>query len=111
MRNFAIAAAVLALASSTGSDAFARDVELKVGQTKQITKYRNTLCTAGAPSFAFVARQLPKSNLVKYSDGGITNHRSNACGKDVPARAVNGTAIKKGKETRRFQEFVTIIVN
>ena len=81
----------------------AKTLELKVGQTKHITAYRGESCDAGAPSWAYVARRIPKSSLVTYSDGGISSRVSNQCKKRVPTRAVNATAVKPGKETKRYQ--------
>ena len=91
--------------------ASAKTVEFKVGQTKHITAYRGDNCSAGAPSFAQVMRRIPKSDLVTYSDGGLSSRVSDQCGKRVPTRAVNGKAVKKGKETKRYQSgTVTIVV-
>lgn len=84
--------------------------ELKVGETRHITAYRGNSCNAPAPSFAQIAGKLPRSKIVKYSDGGTSSRVSDQCGKRVPTRAVNGTGIKKGTETHRYQNTVRIVV-
>jgi hypothetical protein len=84
--------------------------ELKVGQKAHITAYRGNNCSAPAPSFSQIVGRLPKSNIVKYSDGGTSSRNSNECGKRVPTRAVDGTGIKKGTETHRYQNTVKIVV-
>lgn len=84
--------------------------ELKVGQTAHITAYRGNSCSAPAPSFAEIAGRLPRSEIVRYSDGGLSSRVSNQCGTRVPTRAVNGTGIKAGSEVHRFQSGTVAIV-
>lgn len=77
--------------------------ELRVGETKHITAYRADGCGAPAPTFAAIAGRLPKSSIVKYSDGGLSSRVSKNCGKRVPTRAVNGTGIAVGQEGHNYQ--------
>lgn len=91
--------------------AFAGEVRMKVGQTKHITAYRGGTCNAGAPTWQRVKNMIPKSSLVEYSDGGLSSRVSDQCKKRVPTRAVNGKAVKPGKQSMRYQSGpVTIIV-
>lgn len=102
---------VMAAVLCAGTPALAKTVEFKVGQTRHITAYRADSCGAQPPSFAQVMKRIPKSNLVTYSDGGLSSRMSNDCRKRVPTRAVNGTAVKTGKETKRYQSGpVTLVV-
>lgn len=103
----AIAALSLAGCVSAGSADVTR--ELRVGQTAHITAYRADACGAPAPSFAQIVGRLPKSEIVRYSDGGLSSRNSNACGR-VATRAVNGTGIKAGTEVKRFQSGTVKIV-
>ncbi|MBX9463699.1 MAG: hypothetical protein KL840_12225 [Aquamicrobium sp.] len=84
--------------------------ELAVGQTAHITAYRGDGCNAPAPSFEAVMRRIPKSELVRYSDGGLSSRVSDQCKKRVPTRAVNGTGIKAGSEVKRYQSGTVAIV-
>lgn len=85
--------------------------ELAVGQTRHLTAYRADSCGAPPPSFADVAGRIPRSDIVRYSDGGLSSRVSNDCGRRVPTRAVNATGIKPGTETTRYQSgTVTIVV-
>ncbi|TYR29663.1 hypothetical protein FY036_22725 [Mesorhizobium microcysteis] len=84
--------------------------ELSVGQTGHITAYRADRCGAEPPSFAALAPRLPRSELVTYSDGGLSSRVSNECGTRVPTRAVNGTGVKAGSEVKRFQSGTVAIV-
>lgn len=84
--------------------------ELAVGQTVHITAYRADSCSAPAPSFATVERRLPRSEIVRFSDGGLSSRVSDQCKVRVPTRAVNGTGIKAGSEVKRFQSGTVAIV-
>lgn len=84
--------------------------ELAVGQTAHITAYRADSCGAQPPSFATVERRLPRSEIVRYSDGGLSSRVSNQCKGRVPTRAVNGTGVKAGSEVKRFQSGTVAIV-
>lgn len=84
--------------------------ELRVGQTAHITAYRADGCGAPAPSFASIQGRLPSSEIVRYSDGGLSSRVSNQCKARVPTRAVNGTGIKAGTEVKRFQSGTVAIV-
>lgn len=84
--------------------------ELSVGQTRHITAYRGNSCNAPAPTFAEIQRRLPSSNIVRYSDGGLSSRESRDCGKRVPTRAVNGTGIAAGQEVKRYQSGTVAIV-
>lgn len=90
---------------------YANTVEFRMGQTKHITAYRGFRCGSPAPAFGDVMKRIPKSKLVKYSDGGLSSRVSKQCKTRVPTRAINGTAIKSGKETKRYQSgTVTLVV-
>jgi hypothetical protein len=84
--------------------------ELTVGETRHITAYRGDSCNAPAPSFDAVMRRIPKSELIRYSDGGLSSRVSNDCKKRVPTRAVNGTGLKAGSEVKRYQSGTVAIV-
>lgn len=104
----AIAALSLAGCVSAGSADVTR--ELRVGQTAHITAYRADSCSAPAPSFASIHGRLPRSEIVRYSDGGLSSRVSDQCRTRVPTRAVNGTGIKAGSEVKRFQSGTVAIV-
>ena len=87
-----------------------KTVEMRVGETKHLTAYRGNSCSAGAPSYADIVGRLPKSSIVNYSDGGLSSRISRDCGKRVPTRAVNGTAIATGSEGHRYQSGTVAIV-
>ncbi len=87
-----------------------KTVEMRVGETKHLTAYRGNSCSAGAPSYADIVGRLPKSSIVNYSDGGLSSRVSRDCGKRVPTRAVNGTAIATGSEGHRYQSGTVAIV-
>jgi hypothetical protein len=111
MRNLAFAAATTFGLICLGTTAHAKTVELKVGQTKHITAYRGFKCGSRAPTFGDLMKRIPKSKLVTYSDGGPSSRVSDQCKRRVPTRAINGTAVKAGKETKRYQSgTVTIVV-
>jgi hypothetical protein len=103
-----MAALTLAGCVSAGSADVTRN--LAVGQTAHITAYRGDSCSAPAPSFAAIQSRLPSSQIVRYSDGGLSSRTSKDCGKRVPTRAVNGTGIKAGSEVKRFQSGTVAIV-
>lgn len=103
-----IAALSLAGCVSAGSADVTRNIA--VGQTGHVTAYRGDGCRAPAPSFASIQGRLPRSEIVRYSDGGPSSRVSNDCGKRVPTRAVNGTGIKAGQEVHRFQSGTVAIV-
>ena len=84
--------------------------ELAVGETRHITAYRGDGCSAPAPSFDTVMRRIPKSELVRYSDGGLSSRVSNDCKKRVPTRAVNGTGLKAGSEVKRYQSGTVAVI-
>lgn len=84
--------------------------ELAVGETRHITAYRADGCGAPPPSFAAIAGKLPRSEIIRYSDGGISSRVSNQCKTRVPTRAVNGTGIKAGSEVKRYQSGTVAIV-
>ena len=77
--------------------------ELAVGETRHITAYRGDGCSAPAPSFDTVMKRIPKSELVRYSDGGLSSRVSDQCKTRVPTRAVNGTGIKACAEVKNYQ--------
>lgn len=104
----AIAAMSLAGCVSAGSADVTR--ELRVGQTAHITAYRADGCGAPAPSFASIQARLPKSSIIRYSDGGLSSRVSNQCKGRVPTRAVNGTGLKAGSEVKRYQSGTVAIV-
>lgn len=115
MRNslvFAAAAgaAALLLAGCVTPGNADKTVEMQVGQTRHITAYRANGCGASAPSFAAIEGRLPKSSVVKYSDGGLSSRVSRDCGKRVPTRAVNGTGIAPGTEGHMYQSGSVAIV-
>lgn len=87
-----------------------KTVEMRVGETRHLTAYRGNSCGAGAPSYSEIVDRLPKSSIVKYSDGGLSSRVSRDCGKRVPTRAVNGTAIATGSEGHRYQSGTVAIV-
>jgi hypothetical protein len=103
-----IAALSLAGCVSAGSADVTRT--LAVGQTGHITAYRGNGCSAPAPSFASIQGRLPRSAIVRYSDGGPSSRVSKDCGRRVPTRAVDGTGIKAGQEVHRFQSGTVAIV-
>lgn len=112
VKKLAIAVVVTVASMCLGAAAHAKTVEMKIGQTKHITAYRANGCGAPPPSFEQVMKRIPKSKLVTYSDGGLSSRVSNQCKRSVPTRAVNGTAVQAGKETKRYQSgAVTIVVN
>lgn len=84
--------------------------EVRVGQTAHITAYRGNGCNTPAPSFAQIQNRLPRSEIVRYSDGGPSSRVSRDCGKSVPTRAVNGTGVKPGQEVHRYQSGTVAIV-
>lgn len=85
--------------------------EFAVGKTRHLTAYRADSCGAPPPSFAEVATRIPRSEILRYSDGGLSSRVSNDCGGRVPTRAVNGTGIKPGTETTRYQSgTITVVV-
>lgn len=91
--------------------AHAKTVEMQVGQTKHITAYRGFKCGSPPPTFQELSRRIPRSKLVTYSDGGLSSRISKDCKRRVPTRAINGTAVKTGKETKRYQSgMVTLVV-
>ena len=104
----AIAALSLAGCVSAGSADVTR--ELAVGQTAHITAYRSDGCGAPAPTFDRIKGRLPRSEIVRYSDGGLSSRVSDQCKTRVPTRAVNGTGIKAGSEVKRFQSGTVAIV-
>jgi len=87
-----------------------KTVELQVGQTKHLTAYRANGCGAAPPSFADIEGRLPKSSIVKYSDGGLSSRVSKDCGKRVPTRAVNATGVAAGEEGHQYQSGSVAIV-
>lgn len=84
--------------------------ELRVGETRHITAYRADGCGASPPSFAQIAGRLPKSTIVRYSDGGLASRVSKNCGKSVSTRAVNGTGIAVGEEGHTYQSGTVAII-
>ncbi len=111
MKRILGALASAALVVSVSTPALSNTVEMRVGQTKHITAYRADKCGAGAPTFNQIKSRLPRSSIVEYSDGGTSSRVSDQCKTRVPTRAVNGKAVKTGKETRRYQSgSVTIVV-
>lgn len=103
-----VAALSLAGCVSAGSADVTR--ELSVGQTRHITAYRGDGCSAPAPSFAAIESRLPRSNIIRYSDGGLSSRVSDQCKTRVPTRAVNGTGLKAGSEVKRYQSGTVAIV-
>lgn len=101
---------LLPLAGCVSAQNADRTLDLAVGETKHITGYRAESCSAPAPSFASIERRLPRSELVTYSDGGLSSRVSDQCRKRVPTRAVNATAIKAGSEVKRYQSG-TVAIN
>lgn len=101
---------LLPLAGCVSAQNADRTLELSVGETKHITGYRAETCSAPAPSFTAIQGRLPRSELVTYSDGGPSSRVSNQCGKRVPTRAVNATAVKVGTEVKRYQSGTVAIV-
>jgi len=87
-----------------------KTVELSVGQTRHLTAYRAERCGGTPPSFAALAPRLPKSKVVRYSDGGPSSRNSRQCGRRVPTRAINATGIAKGEEGNRYQDTIRIVV-
>jgi hypothetical protein len=87
-----------------------KTVEMRVGETRHITAYRSGACGTPPPSFAAIEGRLPKSSIVKYSDGGLSSRISKDCGRRVPTRAVNGTGIAPGTEGHMYQSGSVAIV-
>jgi hypothetical protein len=106
----AIGAVTLVLSGCISPGNADRTVEMRVGETRHITAYRSGSCGTAPPSFATIEGRLPKSSVVKYSDGGLSSRVSKDCGKRVPTRAVNGTAIAPGTEGHRYQSGSVAIV-
>lgn len=101
-------AALTGCVSATSAD---KTVELSVGQTRHLTAYRADGCGAAAPAFDSIVGRLPRSEIVSYSDAGLSSRRSVQCGRQVPTRAVNATGVKAGSEVKRYQsETVSIVV-
>lgn len=73
-------------------------VSVKVGKSVVLKGARGKTCEDGAPSWADVSANLPKSTTGAYSDGGVGTTRSQRCGKTVPARGIKFTATTAGKE-------------
>lgn len=73
-------------------------VSVKVGKSVVLKGARGKTCEDGAPNWADVAANLPKSTTGAYSDGGVGTTRSQRCGKAVPARGIKFTAKTAGKE-------------
>lgn len=109
MRKYSVLAGLLVAGCITAGNAD-KTVELTVGETRHITAYRGNACNAPAPSFAEIKGRLPKSSIVRYSDGGLSSRVSNDCKKRVPTRAVNGTGIAAGTEGHRYQSGSVAIV-
>ena len=86
-------------------------VRMSVGETRRVDAYRGRTCSSPAPSWESIQRILPRSSLVTYSDGGLATRNSRSCGKVVPTRAVNGTAIARGVELNQYSDPVAIIVD
>lgn len=112
MRKFqkSIVFIVLLLSGCVSASNADKTVEMRVGETRHLTAYRGNSCSAGAPSYADIVGRLPKSSIVNYSDGGLSSRVSRDCGKRVPTRAVNGTAIAAGSEGHRYQSGTVAIV-
>lgn len=111
MRLMAIATAAAIALSGLTVAAHAKTVEFSVGQTKHVTAYRGFKCGSPPPTFQELRRRIPRSRLVTYSDGGLSSRVSKDCKRRVPTRAINGTAVKTGKETKRYQSgTVTLVV-
>ncbi|WP_230980496.1 hypothetical protein [Oryzicola mucosus] len=100
----------LIMAGCVSAGSADKTVELSVGETKHLTAYRADGCGAPPPSFAAVSGRMPRSQIVSYSDGGLSSRMSDQCKKNVPTRAVNATGIKSGSEVKRFQSGVVAIV-
>jgi hypothetical protein len=73
-------------------------VSVKVGKSVVLKGARGKTCDDGAPSWAEVASNLPKTTTGTYSDGGVGTTQSQRCGKSVPARGIKFTATTAGKE-------------
>lgn len=85
--------------------------ELNLGATRHLTVYLGETCGV-APSFAEVEPQLPVSQIVTYSDGGIGTRNSRRCGGATDGRVVLATGIAPGTETHDFQAgLMSIVVN
>lgn len=115
MRNIIVVSAMailsgLALSGCVTAANADKTVEMGVGQTRHITAYRGNSCSAGAPSYAEIVGRLPKSSIIKYSDGGLSSRVSKDCGRRVPTRAVNGTGIAPGSEGHAYQSGSVAIV-
>lgn len=113
--SFAVLAMVALVAVPTMSIAkdmpYKRSVTLKVGQSALIKGIRHRDCGAPARAFSYYHRQLPKTKLGVYSDGGTGTTRSDRCGGRVPARGVVFTAKEPGKATLNIMgDPVTITV-
>jgi hypothetical protein len=102
--------AALSLTGCVSVDSADVKRELRVGQTRHITAYRGDGCGAPAPSFAAIEARLPRSQLIRYSDGGLSSRVSDQCKTRVPTRAVNGTGVKAGSEVKRYQSGTVAIV-
>ncbi|KQZ13955.1 MULTISPECIES: hypothetical protein [unclassified Mesorhizobium] len=109
MRKLVVVAGLL-LGGCVSVGSADKSVELRVGETRHITAYRGDGCNAPAPSFAAIQGRIPKSAVVRYSDGGLSSRVSKDCKKRVPTRAVNGTGIASGTEVKRYQSGTVAIV-
>jgi hypothetical protein len=84
---------------------------LAVGQSATIYAVRAKSCEQGAPGFDEIKRNLPRTTLGTFSDGGTVQRASAACNKGVgdnrssvwvSARAITFTAAARGTETLKF---------
>lgn len=94
---------LLAQPAAAGDFAYHRSVSLKVGQSIVLKGVRNHNCGTRPPGWASIQRQLPKSKLGSFSDGGTGTVQSNFCRerhdiKRVAARGVRFTARTRGQE-------------
>lgn len=111
MRRFFLVGGLLVVAGCVSAANADKTVELRVGQTKHLDAYRASSCGAPAPTFAQIQSRLPSSNIVQFSDGGVSSRMSDSCKRRVPTRAINGTGIAVGQEVKKFDNTVAIVVN
>lgn len=85
-------------------------VTLAVGETKPIDAIRASQCGSPAPTWAEVQSDLPVSNIISYSDGGLSSRNSESCNRSVETRVVNGTGTAIGTEVLELDNLIAVIV-
>ena len=107
-------AAIMALEPSYAADStwvMQSAFSLTIGQTEIVYAARARNCTDEAPSFDDIKRELPKTILGSFADGGVVQRESARCapldarktrGGWVKARAINFTATTPGFEIMSF---------